>query len=272
MTNKKKMLDYQLHGKVAVVTGAGGGMGNAIAEVLARSGATVVLLDLNVENLIDLKTHLVGLGTAPMTVSCDVSDETAVSDAAQQVLKQLGRCDLLVNNAGILLPASPLEDISLLDWDRLQAINLRGVFLCAKYFCKDMLARRQGSIINIASIAAREPNANGAYGASKAAVAALTRQMAVEWGPRGVRSNSVSPGFIETPLSADFYAAPGMRDLRTSMVASRSIGSPLDIANAVAFLASEAAGFINGQDLVVDGGFTLTSLMRAQPEHHQPKA
>jgi len=271
VTDNNKILDYKLSGRVAVITGAGGGMGAAIAHLLARSGADIALLDLHTKNLELIVNELTALGHRPLPLTCNVADESAVERAAQHVVEHFGRCDILVNNAGMLLPACPLEEITVDDWDQLQAVNLRSVFLCAKHFSYDMLRRRTGIIVNIASIAAREPNASGAYGASKAAVAALSRQMAVEWGPRGIRCNSVSPGFIETPMSVDFYASPGVRERRTAMVASRSIGEPLDIASAVAFLSSDASSFINGQDLVVDGGFTITSLMRAQPDEHQPR-
>ena len=132
-----------------------------------------------------------------------------------------------------------------------------------------MLSAGRGSIVNIGSIAASKPNASPAYSVSKAGVLALTRHTAVEWAPRGIRTNAVSPGFIRTPLSAVHYANDELLQWRTSLVPVRRLGSTSDIADAVAFLASEAAAFVNGQDLVVDGGFLETSLMHAQPKADQ---
>jgi NAD(P)-dependent dehydrogenase (short-subunit alcohol dehydrogenase family) len=152
-----------------------------------------------------------------------------------------------------------LEGLSLADWNELLRINLTGYFLCAQAFARDMLGRGSGALVHVASIAATQPQAmSGAYSPSKAAVAMLSRQLAFEWGPRGIRSNSVSPGLVRTALSESFYQAPGVAERREAIVPLRAIGRPFDIANVIVFLASSRAGYITGQDIVVDGGLSQT--------------
>lgn len=259
---------YRLDGRIAVVTGAAGGIGAAIVERLAALGARVALLDLP-HAVPELEKALQGLPTGGIATTCDIGDPASVVAAADAVRAQLGACDILVNNAGVLGLHVSLADLGLDAWDRLMNINLRGAFLCTQAFGAHMLNAGRGSIVNIASIAADKPNASPAYSVSKAGVLALTRHTAVEWAPRGIRTNAVSPGFIRTPLSAVHYANDELLQWRTSLVPVRRLGSTHDIADAVAFLASEAAGFVNGQDLVVDGGFLETPLMHAQPKADQ---
>ncbi len=189
----------------------------------------------------------------------------AAADAA------FGRVDLLVNAAG-LTDRGTILDTTPERYDEIFDVNVRAPFLCAKHFGADMLQRRAGSIVNIASIAATLPNTTVPYGPSKAALLALTRQIAVEWGPRGVRCNAVSPGLVRTPMSEASYADPEIHAMRLGMVASRRIGKPADIAQVVAYLASDAAAYVNGQEIVVDGGFIHTPLMRIQPKSEQPKS
>lgn len=245
-----------LAGRTAVVTGAGGGLGGAIMAQLAAMGAQVVALDLN-EVPLDLPgEHL--------SLSCDITREDAVSAAALAVTRRFGRCDVLVNNAAVLPMPVALEATSEKLWQKVMDVNLKGTFLCCRHFGQEMLQAQRGSIVNLASIAAIAPNAVGAYGASKAAVLALTRQLAVEWGPRGLRANAVSPGLVRTPMSEPFYADPQNLATRTAKVASRRIGVPSDIASVVGFLACDASAYVNGQEIVVDGGFLHTSLMNLQ--------
>lgn len=258
---------YRLDGRVAVVTGAAGGIGSAIAARLTELGATVALLDLaQAEPALQQAAHALPHARA---LPCDIADPASVADAADWVKANLGVCDILVNNAGVLGPHTSIQNTTLESWDRLMTINLRGAFLCTQAFGVQMLEHAGGCIVNIGSIAAARPNASPAYSVSKAGLLALTRHTAVEWGPRGIRTNAVSPGFIQTPLSAGHYADAEALALRTRLVPLRRLGKTHDIANAVAYLASDAAGFINGQDLTVDGGFLETPLMHAQPKADQ---
>jgi NAD(P)-dependent dehydrogenase (short-subunit alcohol dehydrogenase family) len=190
-----------------------------------------------------------------LPIECDTSDPASVAAAAAEVQRAFGGCDVLVNNAG-LLRSGPLESLSLEDWNHLLSVNLTGYFLCAQSFGKQMLAARRGSIVHVASVAAHHPQPrSGAYSASKAGVAILSQQLAVEWGPSGIRSNVVSPGLIRTPLSEAFYQSPGVSERRAQMVPSRRIGAPEDIADVVLYLASDRAAYVNGADVAVDGGF-----------------
>lgn len=256
-------------GKVVVVTGAGGGIASAVIELFASLGASLVLLEVNADALCAAVTRMEPLGCELLPIVCDITSEESLSNAVQLVGEQFGRCDVIVNNAGILPRASSIQTLELDAWNRAFAINVTGAFLVIKHFGKLMLAQESGSIVNVASIAGYSPNGCPPYGSTKAAVLELTRHMAVEWGPRGIRTNAVCPGFIQTELSKDNYANADMVNKRISSVPLRRLGTTQEIAKAVVFLASEEASFINGQDLIVDGGFLQANLMHVQPPAEQ---
>ncbi|CAM4291644.1 SDR family NAD(P)-dependent oxidoreductase [Kerstersia similis] len=245
-----------LQDRVAVVTGAASGIGAAIAASLAQAGARVALLDRDAPAAQRLADSLSLHGAHAMAVACDTASETATRDAAQHVQANLGAADILVNNAGLLHSAA-LDEVSLDAWNHTLAVNLTGYLLCARAFAPQLRSRNEGSIVNIASIAARFPQTrSGAYSASKAGILLLSRQLAAEWGQSGIRSNAICPGMIRTPLSAAFYAQPGVEAARAAMTASRRVGEPEDIANAVLFLASPRSAYVNGAELMVDGGMS----------------
>jgi NAD(P)-dependent dehydrogenase (short-subunit alcohol dehydrogenase family) len=250
--------DDALKGRVAVVTGAGGGLGSAIVRRLAGMGATIVATD--------LKAPAIPEGvTGAVSLACDVTDERSVEELAAAIKDKFGRCDILVNNAGIMAPVVPLEDLTAEVWDRVMNVNLKGSFLCAKHLARMMITQGKGAIVNLASIGARVPNDIGAYGPTKAGVLGLTNQMCVHWGPHGIRANSVSPGMIRTPMSEHFYQNEKLHKGRIKTVPAGRIGVPDDIANAIAFMVSDAASYMNGQDIIIDGGFMRTALMNVQP-------
>ncbi|MCR4470428.1 SDR family NAD(P)-dependent oxidoreductase [Burkholderia sp. SCN-KJ] len=258
----------ELKGKVAAVTGAAGGIGQAITRLLVEQGASVALVDISAEAMAPLVETLCTEGHDVFAVVCDVSDEQAVCDAANAVSERYGNCDILVNNAAILPPPSSLETLSSSDVQKALSVNLMSVFHCTRYFGEMMLRVRRGSIVNIGSTAAHSPNTSAPYGVTKAAVLALTRHTAVEWGPRGVRCNSVSPGFVRTPLSEAQYTTD-LYEKRVGMVPLRRLASTDEVAQAVTFFASDASAYITGQDVTVDGGFLQTTLMHAQRPEHQ---
>ena len=244
-----------LRGRIFVVTGAASGIGRAIATAAASVGASTVLLDRDRAGAEAVAEALSAKGGRALALACDTSKPESISAAAEAARRRAGPCDVLVNNAGILR-AGALESLSLADWNETLAINLTGYFLCAQAFGRQMLDAKRGSIVNIASIAGNEPQLrSGAYSASKAGVLVLSRQIAVEWGPSGIRSNAISPGLIRTPMSEAFYAAPGIVERRTAVIPSRRIGTPEDIAEAVLFLASDRAAYVNGAEIAVDGAF-----------------
>lgn len=245
--------DRALQGRVAVVTGAAGGLGLAICERLAAMGAQVLSLDLSHPAQPE--------GTRSGAVMrCDIAQPEEVQAMGHYVRSRWGRCDVLVNNAAVSAAVVPLERLPLADWDRLMQVNLRGALLCAQALVPLMFERQAGSIVNVASIAAQVATQVGAYGPAKAGLLGLTHQMAIEWGPRGIRSNSVSPGMIRTPLSEAYYQQPGHLQARESKIPLRRVGRPMDIGDVVGFLASDACAYLNGQDIVVDGGFLKASL------------
>jgi NAD(P)-dependent dehydrogenase (short-subunit alcohol dehydrogenase family) len=242
-----------LQGRVAVVTGASGGLGVAICRQLRSIGAQVVQVDISYPAD---PTESDG----SLTVHCDIADPASIRAMADLTRSRLGRCDVLVNNAAISASPVALEKLPVDLWDRIFQVNLRGALLCAQALVPMMFDQGAGSIVNVASIAAQVSTRVGAYGPTKAALRALTHQMAVEWGPRGIRANSVSPGMIRTPLSEKHYTDEATLRTRISRIPARRLGRPEDIGDAVCFLASDASTYINGQDIVVDGGFLKASL------------
>lgn len=252
-----------LAGKVAVITGAGSGIGRSCALALAQAGARIAVLDIDAARAADTAADIVTLGGTAMAQRCDVSKKGDIEAAAEALLSEFGPCNVLVNNAAVIRPGA-LATLSQEDWDLLLSINLTGYFLCAQVFGGQMRSRGGGSIVNVASVASQHatPMA-GAYSIAKAGVTMLSRQLAVEWGKDAIRSNCVCPGLILTPFSQSMYERPGIRERREAMVPLGRIGTPDDVAKAVVFLAGDNAAYINGTELTVDGGIvqTLMSLM-----------
>ena len=251
---------FGLRGSAVAVTGAGSGIGRAIALAFAAEGARVAMLERDRDGLAETQRLIEEAGRAALPLECDVSDPAAVAEAAGAAQGWSGPCAVLVNNAGMIRPG-PLADLSFEDWNRLLSVNLTGYFLCAQTFGAQMRAQGKGALVHIASIASHHPTPNtGAYSVAKAGVTMLSRQLAVEWGRDGIRSNSVNPGMIYTALSADMYSRPGVREARSATIPGGRIGEPEDIAEAVLFLASDRARYITGDEITVDGGFTRNTL------------
>lgn len=250
----------ELAGRIAVVTGAGSGIGRATALALAREGAIVAALECDADGLRETAGLIEQAGGECLSIPCDVSDAAAVDAAAAQVADALGPCRILVNNAGIIRPGA-LADLSLADWSMVLGINLTGCFLCARAFGAHMRAEKCGEMVHLASITSdfATPMA-GAYSVTKAGIAMLSRQLAIELGPEGIRSNAVKPGMILTGLSRDMYARPGVAEARSAMIPAGRIGEPEDIAEAILFLVSDRAAYVTGEEITVDGGFVRNLL------------
>jgi NAD(P)-dependent dehydrogenase (short-subunit alcohol dehydrogenase family) len=245
-----------LAGRVCVVTGGGGGIGRAVAINLAQAGAHVAAIDRDEAGLEKTRSELPG--NRHMIASCDVTNPDSIASSAAAIEKALGPSQVLVNAAAILRPGT-LDTLSLAEWNMVLSVNLTGYFLCAQTFGAQMRKLGRGSLVHVASIAGSNAQGkSGAYSVSKAGVIMLSRQLASEWGPEGVRSNVVSPGMVITPMSQAFYDTPGVTERRSAVTPMRRVGMPQDIADAVTFLASDRASYVNGDEIVVDGGFTRT--------------
>lgn len=244
-------LNSSLTGKTALITGGASGIGWAIAQLFSAKGARVAVADLNADGAAGRAAEL---GADAAGYPLDVTDPESVSTTVAQVIADHGRIDVLVNSAGIG-PLAPAEELGLDVWDPTLAVNLRGTFLVAQAVGRQMLQQGAGSIINLASQAASAAlDQHAAYCASKAGVIGLTRVLALEWGGRGVRTNTISPTVVMTELGRYGWAGPKGEAFKQLIPAGR-FAEPEEIAAAALFLASDNSLMINGVDLPVDGGF-----------------
>jgi gluconate 5-dehydrogenase len=250
---------FDLSGRVALVTGAGSGLGAVFAEALAEAGASVVCVGRRLDRVQGTAQRLTARGWASVAISADVTDETAVRAMIEHTVELFGTLDILVNNAGTAVVGPP-ETISLADWQRVVDVNLTGVFLCARETAKAMIAAgRGGRIINIASIlgaVASEPVPAAAYDATKGAVVNLTRDLAVHWAPHGILVNAIGPAYFPSEMTDAFLALPEMRREIERRTPLGRIGRPEELKGAVVFFASAASSYVTGQTLYVDGGWT----------------
>lgn len=251
----------RLAGKVAVITGAADGIGHAIADGMAREGATVYLSDIDDTKGQAAAAALRSAGHTASYIHCDVAVDADIANLIAEAVRQTGRIDVLVNNAAIAIGGMPVHEMTDEQWHRLIAVNLTSVFRGCKYALPHMIRQGRGSIVNMAS-AQGHIGLDGwtAYAGAKGAVMAMTRQMAVEFGPHGVRVNSISPGTINTPMNEKVVAQLGgkLREAWVKMHPIGRIGEPAEVAEAAIYLASDAAGFTTGVDLRVDGGLCVT--------------
>ncbi|MGH3493400.1 MAG: SDR family NAD(P)-dependent oxidoreductase [Sciscionella sp.] len=245
----------ELPGRVALVTGAGRGIGRAIAQRLADEGATVVHgYRRDVTRASEAVQTVRSRGGTAEAVCLDVTNPAQVQRMVAEIANRYERLDILVNNAGVILRA-PFLDIAVQDWDAVVRTNLTGYFVVSQAAARVMARQRSGAIVNVSSVNEQVASANcTAYAASKGGVRMLTRQMALELGPLGIRTNAVAPGMVETDLNRNCLADSAFRDAALARIPTGRFATAPDVADAVAFLVSDRAAAVNGLSLVIDGG------------------
>ncbi len=256
----------KLHNKVAVITGTGAGIGKTLAEIFAKEGAQVVAASRRSTNGQPVVAEIVRNGGQAIFMQCDVSKEEDVQQLFDTAIETYGRVDVLVNNAGVNF-VKPFEETEPADWDRVINTDLRGAYLCTRRAVIDMLKHGGGSVINITSVhtVAGLPGA-APYDAAKWGMVGMTKALAVEYGPRGIRFNALSPGLIDTQIWTDIKAAaPDMKactEFWNSNIPMERVGKPEEIAKIAVFLASDDSSYITGANIVADGGMTSQLISR----------
>jgi len=252
-TSREKRME--LKEKVALVTGAAQGIGKAVALMLARHGADVIVADVNLEKAAETAREVEAIGRGAMAVKVDVTRLSDVEQMVESALGRFGKIDILVNNAGIARDKLILR-MTEEDWDTVLDVNLKGTFNCTKAVIKHMSKQRSGKIVNIASVVGEMGNAGQAnYSASKAGVIGLTKTIAREFAQRGINVNAIAPGYIQTPMT-DGLPDKAKEELKR-MIPMERLGQPEDVAHAVLFLVSEASSYVTGQVLNVNGGIYM---------------
>lgn len=247
---------FDLTGRVAIVTGAGRGLGRTMARALAAAGADLMLASRTEAELLTLQAEIQEIGRKAEFHRTDVTDEDSCAGLVSETLKKLGRLDILVNNAGINI-RKPVLELPFEEFERVQKTNLGGYFLCAKAAGAHLVGQGSGKIINISSIMGHVAlPTQAAYASSKGAIEQLTKVMALEWAASNVQVNSIAPTYFETPLTRPLFDDPERNAFITERTPMGRWGQPHELAGAVIFLASDASNFVTGQSLGVDGGWT----------------
>jgi NAD(P)-dependent dehydrogenase (short-subunit alcohol dehydrogenase family) len=259
----KPILDrFKLDGRVALVTGGGQGIGRAFAHALGEAGAAVAIADIVTERAQKVVSELTQKGVDSIAITVDVTKADQVNRMVESVINKWGKLTIGINNAGVG-DWTPAEEVSEDNWDHINNINLKGVFLCAQAEGRLMFQAGYGKIINVASMSAsivNTPQKQAVYNTTKAGVLHMTRSLAGEWAARGIRVNSISPGYTRTQLVEDLINTPVGQEVAPkwlSLIPLNRMGEVTDLQGAVVFLASEASDYMTGSDLIIDGGYCV---------------
>ncbi|MGM5481807.1 MAG: SDR family NAD(P)-dependent oxidoreductase [Nanobdellota archaeon] len=245
----------KLRGKIAVITGSGQGIGKATAIEFMREHAKIVLLDIDEKNSKEVEDHIIKQGGVAKFMKCDVTKKEQVKRCMDNVIKQFGRIDILVNCAGVLVQ-KPIVDMTERDWDEVINTNLKGTFTCTKMVAKHMIDNRRGKIIMVSSIAGKAGLINtSAFSSANGGLINLTKELTQELSPYNININVVSPGLVNTEFINDMISEPSSKKEMLKNIPLNIFGTPEDVANAALFLASKDSDFITGHNLVVDGGW-----------------
>ena len=252
---------FDLHGKRALVTGGSRGLGREIALALAEAGADILIVARNEETLARTATEIRTYGHQADCICADISRPEQAAEMAESALREYGHFDILVNNVGNRLLDIPTEDLELTDWQAIVDLNLSQCFACCKVVGTEMIKRRRGRIINIASISGIIVNRGihgRAYETSKAAVRAFTKTLAADWAPYNINVNAIAPGFFLTEINRNWFnKKPELEKTVTDQIPMGRCGEPQEIGALAVYLASEASSYMTGSVIVIDGGFTL---------------
>ncbi len=247
---------FNLKDKTAIVTGGSRGLGKAMALGLAECGANIVISDILEKESLDTAEEIKKLGANAIYVKTDVSKKEDVDNLVQKTLETFGKIDILVNNAGILRTGPP-EEIDEKTWNSVININLKGQFLCAQAAGKEMIKKKCGKIINIASIAGKSAFSQAlCYNISKAGVIMLTKSLAHDWGRHNVQVNAIAPGMFKTDMTKDMLESEAMQGMIKTSVPLQRYGEPNELISTILYLASDASSYITGETITVDGGWT----------------
>lgn len=250
---------FGLYGKVALVTGGGGALGRAMALALAQAGADVAVADYRVKDAEAVARSIEEVGRRSLALQVDVTQSRSVDEMTNVLIRSFGRIDVLVNSAGVTghIPAEEMPDE---EWDRVIAINLTGTFFCCRSVGRQMIKQRKGSIINIASMSGvivNKGSNNTHYCASKAGVIMLTKSLAEQWARHNIRVNSISPGYIRSPLSTPIIEEPSFKAFLKTATPMGRPGLPEELMGLAVFLASDASSYMTGSNVLIDGGYTV---------------
>jgi len=253
------MISLDLNDRVALVTGASSGIGAATAAALAAQGARVAIgWYRNVEGAAEVLRGIEAAGGRGIILQADVRDLAAIDKMVETVTSRLGPIDILVNNAGSLVKRFPIRDLTEAGWDEVLTLNLKSAVFCSRAVASSMIARKRGAIVNVGSVAGHNGGGPGAgpYAAAKAGLAAFTKSLAKELAPHGIRANAVAPGVIDTPFHEVFSTPEMMKNFVAAIPLGR-VGTPMECAAAIAFLASDAASYIVGETIEINGGLLM---------------